>query len=116
MLQGFEAYCDFNNVESLEKCIADCKANGEQVVGVWFELVQGEGGVNVPADNYLSCVRKICDKNKILMILDEVQSGAGRTGELFAFSTKNSSRYSLNCKRNRQWLSCGGMFGQRKCC
>lgn len=84
MLPGF-AYCDFNNVESLKKCIADCKANGEQVVGVWFEPIQGEGGVNVPADNYLSCVRKICDKNKILMILDEVQSGAGRTGELFAF-------------------------------
>ena len=88
VLPGF-AYCDYNDIDSLEKCIADCKAKGEQVVAVMLEPVQGEGGVNIPADNYLACVREVCDKNNLLMILDEIQTGAGRTGKLYAYQHEN---------------------------
>ena len=54
-----------------------------------FEPVQGEGGIIEPPQNWLSDVRKLCDKNNVLMILDEVQSGLGRTGKLFAFEHAN---------------------------
>jgi acetylornithine aminotransferase len=50
-----------------------------------LEPVQGEGGVKVPDDDYLSGVRDICTQRKLLLILDEVQTGVGRTGEWFAF-------------------------------
>jgi len=49
------------------------------------EPVQGEGGVNVPGDDYLPGLRRLCDEAGILLILDEVQSGMGRTGKLFAY-------------------------------
>ena len=49
-----------------------------------IEPIQGESGVIVPDENYLNKLRKICDKNDILLILDEVQTGIGRTGKLFA--------------------------------
>ncbi|RPI09512.1 MAG: aminotransferase class III-fold pyridoxal phosphate-dependent enzyme, partial [Zetaproteobacteria bacterium] len=52
---------------------------------VLVEPVQGEGGVNVPGDDYLAGLRRLCDEAGILLILDEVQSGMGRTGRLFAY-------------------------------
>ena len=54
-----------------------------------FEPIQGEGGIIEPPDNWLPDVREICDKNNVLMILDEVQSGLGRTGKLFAYEHSN---------------------------
>jgi ornithine--oxo-acid transaminase len=48
------------------------------------EPIQGEGGVIVPPDGYLKSVRKICDRNNVMLILDEIQTGLGRTGKLFA--------------------------------
>jgi acetylornithine aminotransferase len=59
--------------------------NNRSVVAVLVELLQGEGGVNVCHDNYLSGLREICDANGWLLMLDEVQSGMGRTGRWFAF-------------------------------
>ncbi|MFM9913755.1 MAG: acetylornithine transaminase [Methylophilaceae bacterium] len=61
--------------------------NNPNVVAVLVEPVQGEGGINIPADgaNYLRGLREICDKNGWLLMLDEVQSGIGRTGTWFAF-------------------------------
>ena len=50
-----------------------------------LEPVQGEGGVNLPSDNYLSAVRAWCDQAGILLILDEIQTGLGRVGTLFAY-------------------------------
>jgi acetylornithine/succinyldiaminopimelate/putrescine aminotransferase len=50
-----------------------------------LEPIQGEGGVNIPDDNYLASVREICDRHGILLIVDEVQTGMGRTGKLFAY-------------------------------
>ncbi len=57
----------------------------DHTAAVLLEPVQGEGGVNVAADDYLRDVRALCNETGILMILDEVQTGIGRTGEMFGF-------------------------------
>ncbi|MCZ7383049.1 MAG: acetylornithine transaminase [Candidatus Methanoperedens sp.] len=59
-------------------------AINEDTAGVILEPIQGEGGVIIPSDGYLKEVRKICDEKDILLILDEVQTGFGRTGKWFA--------------------------------
>jgi acetylornithine aminotransferase len=61
--------------------------NNPNIVAVLVEPIQGEGGINIPKDSesYLSGLRAICDKQGWLLMLDEVQSGVGRTGEWFAF-------------------------------
>ena len=56
-----------------------------KTAAVLLEPIQGEGGVNVPADDYLVRVREWCDEAGVLLLLDEVQTGAGRTGKMFAF-------------------------------
>ena len=60
------------------------KATTEKTCAVMMEPIQGEGGVNVPSDDYLKKIRAWCDKAGILFILDEIQTGIGRTGTLFA--------------------------------
>jgi acetylornithine/succinyldiaminopimelate/putrescine aminotransferase len=60
-------------------------ATGPKTAAVLVEPLQGEGGVNVPSDDYLPALRKWCDEAGILLLLDEVQTGVGRTGKLFAF-------------------------------
>jgi acetylornithine/N-succinyldiaminopimelate aminotransferase len=59
--------------------------NNRSVVAVLVELIQGEGGINICHDDYLRGLREICDANGWLLMLDEVQSGIGRTGKWFAF-------------------------------
>ena len=69
----------YNNIEALEAAVTD------QVAAVILEAVQGEGGV-YPADpEYLQAARRICTEKGVLLVIDEVQSGLGRTGKLFAF-------------------------------
>lgn len=70
----------FGNAEALETVAH----NTHGVVAVLAEPIQGEGGVNVPAANYLNQVRRICDEHDWLMMLDEIQTGMGRTGRMFA--------------------------------
>ena len=60
-----------------------------------FEPIQGEGGVIIPPDGYLSEVRKICNRNKILMVLDEIQSGFGRSGKMFAYEHEKNAKPDL---------------------
>ena len=60
-------------------------AINENTAAVLIEPIQGEAGIIVPPENYLPKVREICTKHNVLMILDEIQSGLGRTGKLFAF-------------------------------
>ncbi|MFP4056804.1 MAG: aspartate aminotransferase family protein [Candidatus Brocadiia bacterium] len=60
------------------------KVADEETCAVLVEPIQGEGGVNVPADDYLPRLRELCDQRGILLILDEVQTGVGRTGRWFA--------------------------------
>ena len=75
---GFK-YVPFNDLEALEAAIDD------RTCAVMLEPVQGEGGVNVAAEAYLRGVRELCDRHGLLLILDEVQCGLGRTGKLFAY-------------------------------
>ena len=70
---------EYNNIEAIEKAI------NNQTCAVMLEPVQGEGGVNLPDDNYLKIVQELCQKKGILLILDEIQTGIGRTGSLFAY-------------------------------
>ena len=71
----------FDDIEAVRR-VAE---NNRNVVAVLVELIQGEGGVNVCHDDYLRGLREICDANGWLLMLDEVQSGIGRTGKWFAF-------------------------------
>ena len=76
--EGFR-YADANSLESLEA------AAGDDVCAVMMELVQGEGGV-LPLDKtYVQAVKKLCEEKDWLLLADEVQTGVGRTGKLFAF-------------------------------
>ena len=55
-----------------------------EVAGILIEPIQGEGGYLVPPDGFLQGLRELCDRHGILLIFDEVQSGIGRTGKMFA--------------------------------
>ncbi|MFB0559018.1 MAG: aspartate aminotransferase family protein [Dehalococcoidales bacterium] len=70
---------EYNSIEAIKA------ATTSQTCAVMLETVQGEGGVNLPDDNYLTAVRAWCDQTGILLILDEIQTGLGRTGTLFAY-------------------------------
>lgn len=83
MLPNIE-HVPFNDVLALRDMLTSCRAVGEDVGAVLLEPVQGEGGVNIPDDNYLPSVRALCDEFGALLILDEVQTGMGRTGKMFA--------------------------------
>ena len=78
LLEGF-SYVPFNDLKALEKAIT------AKTCGIMLEPIQGEGGVIIPDDQYLAGVRDICDQHGILLIIDEVQTGMGRTGKLFAY-------------------------------
>jgi predicted acetylornithine/succinylornithine family transaminase len=77
LLEGF-VRVPFNDIGAIKK------ATTGKTAAVLLEPVQGEGGVNIPHDGYLPAVREWCDEAGILLMLDEVQSGVGRTGKLFA--------------------------------
>lgn len=74
---GFQ-YVPYNDLAALEAAVT------EHTCGVMVEPIQGEGGVVIPAPGYLPGIRKMCDEKNLLMIVDEVQTGIGRTGTLFA--------------------------------
>ena len=78
ILDGFD-FVDFNDARALKSAI------GAQTCAVMLEPVQGEGGVRCPGAEYLKDVRSICDDAGILLIFDEIQTGMGRTGKLFAY-------------------------------
>lgn len=83
VLPGF-IHVDYNNIDQLK---AFSKNNN--VVAVMLEPIQGESGVRIPDANYLNEVQALCQKNNWLFILDEVQTGMGRTGKLFAHQHDN---------------------------
>ncbi|MDH4268848.1 MAG: aspartate aminotransferase family protein [Dehalococcoidia bacterium] len=70
---------EYNNIEAIKQ------ATSEKTCAVALEPIQGEGGVNIPDDDYLQKVQGWCREKGIVFILDEVQTGAGRTGTLFAY-------------------------------
>lgn len=77
LLEGF-VHVPFNDIAALEQAI------DHDTAAVIVEPIQGEGGIIVPDDNYLPAVRELCDKFETLLIIDEVQTGLGRTGRMFA--------------------------------
>lgn len=80
LVEGFK-HIPYNNIDALNE-VAETTPD---MVAVMLEPVLGEGGIVIPDDGYLKAVRKFCDENDCLMILDEIQAGMGRTGEWFAF-------------------------------
>jgi putrescine aminotransferase len=88
MLPGVR-HVPFDDLAMLEKTFEVCRSIGEDVGAVMLEPIQGEGGVNIPAPGYLTGVRALCDRYGALLILDEVQTGMGRTGKMFACEHEN---------------------------
>jgi len=78
LVPGFR-HVEFNDVDAIEKAIT------KNTCAVMLEPIQGESGVKIPDPDYMREVRKLCDRHGILLILDEVQTGMGRTGKLFAY-------------------------------
>lgn len=78
LVPGFK-YVPYNDLEALGRAIDN------RTCAVLLEPIQGEGGVNVPGDGYLPGVRRLCDEAGVLLVLDEIQTGMGRTGRLFAY-------------------------------
>ena len=98
--EGFEplvpgySHVPYNNVEALEKAI------DENTAAFIVEAVQGEGGVYTIDAEYIQTARRVCDEKGALLILDEVQSGFGRTGRMFAFQHFNITPDLLCCAKS----------------
>ena len=84
-LEGFGPRVEGFDQVPLGDLEATKKAIGPHTAGILIEPLQGEGGVRAPSNAFLKALRQLCDDNKILLVFDEVQSGMGRTGELFAY-------------------------------
>jgi acetylornithine aminotransferase len=80
LVEGF-IRVPYNDVPAVKTAIAEHK----NIVAILVEPVQGEGGVRVPAANYLNELRNLADQNELLLMLDEIQTGNGRTGTYFAY-------------------------------
>ena len=78
ILDGFD-FAPFNDIEALRKKI------GPETCAVMVEPIQGEGGIQCPDESYFKTLRQLCDEMGILLIFDEIQTGMGRTGTLFAY-------------------------------
>jgi acetylornithine/N-succinyldiaminopimelate aminotransferase len=78
LVEGFKAV-KFNDLEAVKAAVTD------KTVAVMLELVQGEGGINIAGKDFISGLRKLCDEKKMLLIIDEVQTGIGRTGKMFCW-------------------------------
>ncbi|WP_316899406.1 putrescine aminotransferase [Pseudodesulfovibrio indicus] len=82
LLEGIR-HVDFGDAEAVEYELKHAKAVGDEIAAVVAEPIQGEAGAIVPPDDYWPRLREICDKYDVLLIADEVQTGFGRTGEIF---------------------------------
>jgi len=78
LVPGFRHF-PFGDIDALRTTV------GPETCAIMLEPIQGEGGVNIPPAGYLKQVRELCDEQHLLLILDEVQTGCGRTGSLFAY-------------------------------
>jgi predicted acetylornithine/succinylornithine family transaminase len=92
MVPGF-TYVPYNDLDATAAAVDD------QTAAVMVEPVQGEGGINVPAPGYLEGLRDLCNKKGALLILDEVQTGMGRTGAWFAFQHSAIAPDILTCAK-----------------
>ena len=89
---GF-AYADYNDIESVKAAV------GDKTVAIMLEAVQGEGGVTPATDDFMKGVRALCDEKNLLMIVDEVQAGMGRTGKWFAWQNYDVKPDLFTCAK-----------------
>lgn len=82
LIEGF-SHVAYNNIQAIKD--AACA----DTVAVMVEPIQGEGGIRIPSDNYLTALRELCNQNNWLLILDEIQTGNGRTGSYFHYQQHN---------------------------
>lgn len=82
-LIGGVKFAEYNNLESVKELITD------KTCAIIFETVQGEGGIYPAEEEFIKSIRKICDEKDIVLILDEIQCGMGRTGKMFAYEYYN---------------------------
>jgi acetylornithine aminotransferase len=80
LVEGF-IRVPYNDIDAIKQAIE----SHNNIVAILVEPIQGEGGVNIPAADYLNQIRGLCDQHKLLMMLDEIQTGVGRTGKFLAF-------------------------------
>jgi acetylornithine aminotransferase len=80
LVEGF-VRVPYNDIPAIQQAISD----NNNIVAVLVEPIQGEGGVNIPAADYLNQIRALCDEHELLMMLDEIQTGIGRTGKFLAY-------------------------------
>lgn len=78
-LIGGVSFAEYNNLESVKALVTD------DTCAIILETLQGEGGIYPALEEFITGIRKLCDKNDIIMILDEIQCGMGRTGKLFTY-------------------------------
>ncbi len=89
--QGFEPMVEgfirvpYDDIQA----ITDAIRIHPNIAAILVEPIQGEGGINIPADDYLNKIRELCDQHGLLMMLDEIQSGMGRTGKFLAYQHNN---------------------------
>jgi putrescine aminotransferase len=83
LIPGFR-HVPFGDIDMMRKTFETCRLVGEDVAAVILEPIQGEGGIILPPEGYLKQVRELCDQYGALLIFDEVQTGMGRTGKMFA--------------------------------
>ncbi|EAS66715.1 diaminobutyrate--2-oxoglutarate aminotransferase [Photobacterium angustum S14] len=81
----FEGYADIDGLKLFETMLADNSAGMDKPAAVLIETVQGEGGLNVASNQWLQRLEKVCKQNDILLIIDDIQAGCGRTGTFFSF-------------------------------
>ena len=82
-MPGFEII-EYDNIEAIEKAVTH-----PNVCALWIEPIQGEAGVYVPADGYLKAAEALCHKHSVLLMMDEIQTGIGRTGKMLASDHEN---------------------------
>ncbi|MGZ8162585.1 MAG: acetylornithine transaminase [Methylobacter sp.] len=84
LVEGF-IRVPYNDVNAIKQALEQHK----NIVAVLVEPIQGEGGVNIPGKDYLNQIRNLCDQHHVLMMLDEIQTGIGRTGKFLAYQHNN---------------------------
>ena len=93
LVPGF-SHVPYNSIEALEKAV------NEQTAALLLEPVQGEGGVHPAADGYLEAAQRICREHGTLLVIDEVQTGFGRTGKMFAYQHTAITPDLLCCSKS----------------
>ncbi len=92
MVPGFQ-YVPYNDLPAVAEVLDD------KTAAVLVEPIQGEGGINIPGADYLAGLRQLCDRRGVLLILDEVQTGMGRTGKWFAYQHTGIQPDILTCAK-----------------